>query len=148
MKTSTSFATALKILVGSAIKNSGLEKAELLLREYLLKFAVVCQLHCSQDWLLTYQQLYGRDAMRPNHHWSVHIPEQVRDFGTLYSFWAFLTERLNKILKNVNSNNWGGGSVEVSMMREFQRAAKLDGLVREFPILLNIPQRLPSSFII
>lgn len=36
------FATALKILVGSAIKNSSLEKAELLLREYLLKFAVVC----------------------------------------------------------------------------------------------------------
>jgi hypothetical protein len=68
--------------------------------------------------------------MRPNHHWLVHIPEQVRDFGTVYGFWAFLTERLNKILKNVNSNNWGGGRVEVSMMREFQRAAKLDGLVR------------------
>jgi hypothetical protein len=67
--------------------------------------------------------------MKPNHHWAVHIPQQVRDFGTLYSFWAFLTERLNKILKNVNSNNWGGGLLEVSMMREFHRAANLDGLV-------------------
>jgi hypothetical protein len=38
------FATALKILVGSAINDPGLEKAEKLLQEYLLNFAVVSRL--------------------------------------------------------------------------------------------------------
>jgi hypothetical protein len=80
--------------------------------------------------------------MKTNHHWAVHIPQQVRDFGTLYSFWAFLTERLNKILKNVNSNNWGGGLLEVSMMREFHRAAKRDDMVCKYPVLLNVPKRM------
>jgi hypothetical protein len=75
-------------------------------------------------------QLYGADAMRPNHHWAVHIPDQIRDYGPVYGFWAvFLTERLNKVLKNLNSNNRSGGQLEVSMMHEFYRQSKLDGIV-------------------
>ncbi|KAJ7665810.1 hypothetical protein B0H17DRAFT_1090260 [Mycena rosella] len=113
------FATALKILVGSSIsiqstdQQQGLEKAEKLLRDYLLGFS----------------ELYGPEEMKPNHHWAVHIPDQVCDYGPLYSFWAFLTERLNKILKNMNRNNWTGGLLEVSMMREFHRTAQLDGVL-------------------
>jgi hypothetical protein len=76
------------------------------------------------------QQLYGANAMKPNHHWAVHVPEQVLDYGPLYGIWAFLTERLNKVLKNLNSNNWSGGLLEVSMMREFHRMAQLEGMVR------------------
>lgn len=70
--------------------------------------------------------------MKPNHHWAVHIPDEIMDFGPMYSFWAFLTERLNKILKNMNSNNWTGGRLEVSMMREFHRNAGLDAVVINF----------------
>ncbi|KAJ7869571.1 hypothetical protein B0H14DRAFT_2346007, partial [Mycena olivaceomarginata] len=73
--------------------------------------------------------LYGMDKMKPNHHWAVHVPDQVLDFGPIYGFWAFLPERLNKVLKNLNTNNWGGGLLEVSMMREFHRMAQLDGMV-------------------
>ncbi|KAJ7148860.1 hypothetical protein C8R46DRAFT_1167134 [Mycena filopes] len=61
--------------------------------------------------------LYGEGKMKPNHHWAVHIPAQVLDYGPVYGFWAFLTERLNKVLKNLNSNNWSGGLLEVSMVR-------------------------------
>jgi hypothetical protein len=68
--------------------------------------------------------------LKPNHHWAVHIPDQILDYGPLYSFWSFLTERLNKVLKNLNSNNWSGGLFEVSMMQEFHRMAQLDGVVR------------------
>lgn len=74
-------------------------------------------------------QIYGADQMKPNHHWSVHVPDQLDDFGPVYNFWAFLTERLNKILKDLNSNNWTGGELEVSMMREFHRNAALDSKV-------------------
>ncbi|KAJ6597441.1 hypothetical protein B0H10DRAFT_2087257 [Mycena sp. CBHHK59/15] len=111
------FATALKIMVGSAIRvNGGLPRARNLLEQYLLGFL----------------KLYGADSMKPNHHWAVHIPDEIMDFGPMYSFWAFLTEHLNKILKNMNSNNWTGGRLEVSMMREFHRNAGLDAVVINF----------------
>ncbi|KAJ7743811.1 hypothetical protein B0H16DRAFT_1463482 [Mycena metata] len=72
--------------------------------------------------------------MKPNHHWAVHIPDQVLDLGPLNAFWAFLTERLNKILKNHNSNNWTGSRLEVSMMREFNRTSKLSSVVLSEPV--------------
>ncbi|KAJ7027049.1 hypothetical protein C8F04DRAFT_965686 [Mycena alexandri] len=73
--------------------------------------------------------LYGPGEMKPNHHWAVHVPDQLLDYGPVYNFWAFLTERLNKLLKNLNSNNWTGGALEVSMMREFHRNGAVDSKV-------------------
>ncbi|CAK5262381.1 unnamed protein product [Mycena citricolor] len=107
------FATALKIMIGSSIYREMIPRAKSLLEEYLLGFL----------------QLYGSQCMKPNHHWAVHVFDQIRDFGPFYSFWAFLTERLNKTLKNLNSNNWTGGRLEVSMMREFQRGVQLETAV-------------------
>ncbi|KAF7368204.1 hypothetical protein MVEN_00140000 [Mycena venus] len=104
------FATALKIIVGRSIRRAQLPRIKSLLQEYSL----------------TFKRIYGANQMKPNHHWAVHVPDQLDDFGPVYNFWAFLTERLNKLLKNLNSNNWTGGELEVSMMREFHRNAALD----------------------
>ncbi|KAJ7312545.1 hypothetical protein DFH08DRAFT_918005 [Mycena albidolilacea] len=73
--------------------------------------------------------IYGDSQILPNHHWAVHVPDQLIDYGPVYNFWAFLTERLNKILKNLNSNNWTGGQLEVSMMREFHCKGAVDSAV-------------------
>jgi hypothetical protein len=70
--------------------------------------------------------------MKPNHHWAVHMADQNRDFATVNHFWAFLTERLNKILKNVNNNNWGGGQLEICMMRAFGRDSRFETIVSPF----------------
>ena len=59
----------------------------------------------------------------------MHIIDQIRDYGPVYNFWSFLSERLNKILKNMNSNNKVAGELEVSMMREFFRYTKMNHLV-------------------
>jgi hypothetical protein len=67
--------------------------------------------------------------MKPNHHWAVHSPGQLRDYASVYNFWTFLTERLNKLLKSEESNNWKGGRLEVSMLREFHRGVHLNGMV-------------------
>jgi hypothetical protein len=67
--------------------------------------------------------------MKPNHHYAVHLPQQLRDFGPVYEFWTFLTERLNKILKSYNSSLWGGGQLEISMMRHFDREVRVQDLV-------------------
>ncbi|TDL17025.1 hypothetical protein BD410DRAFT_816596 [Rickenella mellea] len=106
-------ATALKIILSSSIDEAQLDRAETLLEEYLLGF----------------KELYGADAMKPNHHWSRHIINQIRDLGPVYSFWTFVSERLNKLLKNFNSNSWKGGQMEISMMRYFGRDALLHEMV-------------------
>jgi hypothetical protein len=70
--------------------------------------------------------------MKPNHHYAVHMPQQLRNFGPVYKFWTFLTEHLNKILKSYGSNFWGGGQLEISMMRSFNREVCVHNLV-SFP---------------
>ncbi|TFK48392.1 hypothetical protein OE88DRAFT_1704182, partial [Heliocybe sulcata] len=107
------FATALKILLGRSVSDAGLTRALQLLQEYLLQF----------------REMYGEGAMKPNHHWVVHQPEQIRDYGSVYGFWCFLTERLNKTLKNYNTHHKKAGQMEVTLMRFFHRARRVRGLV-------------------
>lgn len=68
--------------------------------------------------------------MKPNHHFVVHLRQQLYDYGPVYGFWCFLGERLNKLLKSFKSNNWGGGQLEVSMMREWARDIQVRETVR------------------
>ncbi|KIJ09903.1 hypothetical protein PAXINDRAFT_86790 [Paxillus involutus ATCC 200175] len=114
---------ALKIFCGSSIKLDMLPRAEELLQEYLLE----------------YKKMYGTESMKPNFHWAVHLTQQIRDYGPVYNFWAFLSERLNKVLKSSNSNNWTGGQVEISMMREFARGSRLDSLARSALVTAESP---------
>lgn len=55
----------------------------------------------------------------PNHHFSVHLYDQILDYGPVYGFWCFLQERLNYILKAFKTNNRGKGILEVTLMRSF-----------------------------
>jgi hypothetical protein len=75
-------------------------------------------------------QLYGPSVVRPNHHYAIHTPECVRDYGPLHEFWTFLFERMNKVLKSYKTSNHSGGELEVSFFREFQRTACESRLVR------------------
>ena len=74
-------------------------------------------------------QLY-RDDVKPNHHWIVHIFEQIRDYGPVYGLWTFTFERLNKVLKSYATNNHSGGAIEVSFFRAFRRDSRLREIVR------------------
>lgn len=67
--------------------------------------------------------------MKPNHHFATHTAPQVQDYGPMYNFWAFLTERLNGTLKSFNLNNWGAGRLEVCMMRAFMRDVFVKNMV-------------------
>ncbi|KAJ7460352.1 hypothetical protein B0H11DRAFT_2242123 [Mycena galericulata] len=117
------FATASKIIVGRSIRMDRLHRVKTLLQDYLLGFL----------------EIYGQDAIMPNHHWAVHCPDQLVDYGPVYNFWAFLTEHLNKLLENLNSNNWTGGQLEVSMMREFHRNAAVDSAFTREILIMEVP---------
>lgn len=99
--------TALKIFCRSSVSEDLLPRASTLFQDFLFEYRRVCPLsypyNIHSD--LTIIQLYGAKAMKPNFHWAVHLEEQIRDFGPVYNFWTFLSERLNKLLKSSNSNN-------------------------------------------
>jgi hypothetical protein len=62
-----------------------------------------------------------------------HIFDQLEDFGPVYGFWTFTSERLNKLLKNISTNGHvSGGEIEVSFVRAYHREAKLRELARNF----------------
>lgn len=67
-----------------------------------------------------------------NFHWVLHLRQFIEDFGPVYGFWAFLTERLNYNLKQFRNNNWGGGKLEISMMRSFSRDTAIGAFVSTF----------------
>lgn len=67
--------------------------------------------------------------IKPNHHYSVHVAPSARDFGPLHTFWTFLFERINKVLKSYNSANHSGGELEVSFFREFHRTVQQSRVV-------------------
>ncbi|EIW80125.1 hypothetical protein CONPUDRAFT_155484 [Coniophora puteana RWD-64-598 SS2] len=74
-------AASLKIFCGSSVELSLLPRATSLL----------------QDYLILYRQIHGVEALKPNFHWATHLSDQILDYGPVYNFWAFLSERLNKI---------------------------------------------------
>jgi hypothetical protein len=77
--------------------------------------------------------------MKPNHHYAVHMPEQLHDFGPVYKFWTFLTEQLNKVLKLYNSNSWKRSQLEVLMMYAFGCKACINTMVWiSFPTVLSL----------
>ncbi|KJA21043.1 hypothetical protein HYPSUDRAFT_1089591 [Hypholoma sublateritium FD-334 SS-4] len=77
--------------------------------------------NCLRDYCKELVELYGPLVIRPNHHYSVHTADSVRDFGPFQEFWTFLFERLNKVLKSYKSNNHARGELETSFFREFHR---------------------------
>lgn len=59
------------------------------------------------------------ENVKPNHHYLTHIFDQIEDYGPVYSFWTFLFERLNKVLKSYSTRGRAGGDIEVTFMCEF-----------------------------
>ncbi|RXW14412.1 hypothetical protein EST38_g11447 [Candolleomyces aberdarensis] len=104
---------ALRLLLQRQLSDHDINVAEELLRSY-----------CTE--LIT---LYGADVIRPNHHYAMHTPGCVRDFGPMHEFWTFLFERLNKVLKSYKTNNQSGGVLETTFFREFHRSILTSRLV-------------------
>jgi hypothetical protein len=122
--------TALKIYLGCQVTDNSINRASALFHDYLVTYRRVSRSYNISVFLPNCcLQLYGENAMKPNHHYAVHMPDQLRDFGPVYEFWTFLTERLNKVLKSYNSNSWTRGHLEISMMRAFDREVRVHTMV-------------------
>ncbi|KZO95468.1 hypothetical protein CALVIDRAFT_564871 [Calocera viscosa TUFC12733] len=69
--------------------------------------------------------IYGSHNVTPTFHWLTHMGDQIRSYGPVHGFWTFIFERLNKLLKQFNTNGHGGGEMEVTFAREFKRYVSL-----------------------
>lgn len=58
-----------------------------------------------QYYLKSLVELFSEDALYPNHHLSLHLPECIRNFGPVHGWWAFPFERYNGIIQRFNTNN-------------------------------------------
>jgi len=89
-----------------------------------------CIIQINVSLELTSEQLYGTSVIKPNHHYSTHIGECVRNYGLLHDFWTFLYKRLNKVLKLYKTNNHGHGELETTFFNDFQKTCHISQLVR------------------
>ena len=60
------------------------------------------------------EQLYGKTFVTPNMHMQCHLPDCVRDFGAVQSFWCFAFERFNGEISDIHTNHRG---IEIQYMR-------------------------------
>ena len=73
------FVRACNLLVARFVTEDDLQEAQERLRDMSIKI----------------ERTYGPEFITSNIHLSMHIPECIRDYGSVYSFWLFPYERLN-----------------------------------------------------
>ena len=69
--------------------------------------------------------LFGAEKWKPNLHFVFHLCDDIRNFGPVYAFWTFATERFNGVMQGYHTD---GRCPETTMMRQirhFQRLAML-----------------------
>ena len=58
-----------------------------------------------------YASVYGNDAVRPKHHYALHLPDMLRRFGMLFSCWVH--ERRHRLVKQYTRDRRNTTSYEV-----------------------------------
>ena len=66
------------------------------------------------DYLQGMKTLYKEAPLKPNHHFSLHIPVFLRRFGPVHAWRAYGPERYNYLLQNMNTNKQTGASSTVN----------------------------------
>ncbi|KAJ3762559.1 hypothetical protein EV360DRAFT_79172 [Lentinula raphanica] len=69
--------------------------------------------------------LFPDVALKPNHHYAVHIVEDLESMGPVQARNTPIFERTNHLLQEVNSNNHSG-EVEATMQSDYSRQAALE----------------------
>ncbi|KAE8539334.1 hypothetical protein D1P53_004433 [Cryptococcus gattii VGV] len=66
-----------------------------------------------------------------NFHVFKHIPDDIRRFGPVYGYWLFPHERVNKVLKSINTNGPSQNQEQVEQMRGFLRKRQAERIISD-----------------
>lgn len=67
------------------------------------------------DYLRGLKELFPDYRFRPNHHMALHLPEYIKLFGPVHSWWAFPFERVIGMLQRISTNYQPG--IELGQFR-------------------------------
>ncbi|TFK72422.1 hypothetical protein BDN72DRAFT_869515 [Pluteus cervinus] len=97
-----------------------------------------------QQYVRDLQTLHPMAGLRTNLHMALHIPEFLRQFGPVHSWWTFPFERLIGILQRLPTNGTTGQE-EATMLHTYLQAASLRRWVaqRDCPVAI---QEIKSLF--
>ncbi len=56
------------------------------------------------DYLHGLKELFPNYKLRPNHHMALHLPEYIKLYGPVHSWWAFPFERIIGMLQRISTN--------------------------------------------
>ena len=94
------FVIACRILCRRSLSHNDISLADALLMKFCIKV----------------QELYGESAVTPNMHMHGYLKETLLDYGSVYGFWLFPYERLNRILGKQHISN---RLIEPQLMKRF-----------------------------
>ncbi|KAL7284233.1 hypothetical protein ACG7TL_001515 [Trametes sanguinea] len=72
--------------------------------------------------------LFPWHKLVPNHHYSLHLPECLFNFGPVHAWWSFPFERFNGILQRLNHNS-KSNTIPITFMRYFYLGTNLRWLM-------------------
>lgn len=61
--------------------------------------------HYISQYLSGIRALHDKHKLKPNHHFSVHLAENLAFFGPAHRWWSFPFERYNGAISKINKNN-------------------------------------------
>ncbi|MBW0567962.1 hypothetical protein O181_107677, partial [Austropuccinia psidii MF-1] len=79
---------------------------------------------------ITSNEIYPRIRVMPNHHYSMHIPEQLMCWGPLMGVLEFCGERLIGTLTKFKTNSING-AIEETLMKKFGKMQRLQDTTKK-----------------
>jgi hypothetical protein len=78
-----------------------------------------------------YAQLFGPESIKPNFHYSLHLYDNIEQFGSSFNTSCFSLERMNGVLKN-STENRDITSIQYTYMSNFLESIHAPSLIRKF----------------
>ena len=77
-----------------------------------------------------YAKLFGPESIKPNFHYSLHLYDNIEQYGSSYNSSCFSLERMNGVLKN-STENWNITSIQYTYMANFLESIHAPSLIKK-----------------
>jgi hypothetical protein len=77
-----------------------------------------------------YSYLFGSEAIKPNFHYSLHLYDNIKQFGSSFNTSCFSFERMNGVLKN-STENRNIVSIQHTYMTNFLESIHVSSLIKK-----------------
>lgn len=77
-----------------------------------------------------YSHLFGPESIKPNFHYTLHLYDNIEQFGSSFNTSCFSLERMNGVLKN-STENRNISSIQHTYMSNFLESIHAPSLIRE-----------------